>query len=519
MRIKTRFLAFLAAIMLCIPLMPASVTAFAYSYSSADYVPEPKVEVLSVNTNTYQDEYEVSKSLKVRFSCSDSNAEIHYVINGKDYVIKNEKSIYIKKNATIDVYAKKGDNISYSRSYTFELTPAVTPSVEEGWITKKTTIKYTTAVKGAKLYYTTDGTTPTKKSPAVPQKGITVSKSTVVKILAVKSGWNSKVYTYNYYMVPKTLKVSATNCKTKYCYTMLNSQEKKAYKELSEYLYKYKDGTISGYKFTYDEINHIETAMSTDHPYLYLSVSGQDEIEEDDERYYTSTKITLSTDTAKYMAAIKKKTDSIVKTALKETDIRKRAKVLYDWLMKNTYYSYEGFSAYDAIVNGASVCEGYARAYAYLCQSAGIPATVVSGTGHGGAHMWTMVWIDGKWLHADATWDDQPSVTYEYFLKDDEFFQRDHLAQENSKYVISPSHMKVNWEKLNSEFDKLVEAIYANYQKGIYTTAYYLSDVTLMGAMLEKYAYDLRSRLYEKGIYMDPWYSYWNEKISIQLRN
>ena len=95
MRIKTRFLAFLAALMLCIPLTPASVTTFAYSYSNADYVPEPKVEVLSVNANAYPKEYEVSKSLKVRFSCSDSNAEIHYVINGKDYVVKNGKSIYI----------------------------------------------------------------------------------------------------------------------------------------------------------------------------------------------------------------------------------------------------------------------------------------------------------------------------------------------------------------------------------------------------------------------------------------
>lgn len=54
------------------------------------------------------------------------------------------------------------------------------------------------------------------------------------------------------------------------------------------------------------------------------------------------------------------------------------------------------------------VCEGYARAFKVLCDSANIPCVLVDGSTNNPSenHMWNYVMIDGKWYAVDATWND-----------------------------------------------------------------------------------------------------------------
>lgn len=91
--------------------------------------------------------------------------------------------------------------------------------------------------------------------------------------------------------------------------------------------------------------------------------------------------------------------------------------VKYDYDALNAYSSSgqilddEGIKAYDAygaIVNGKAVCEGYAEAYQYLLQRLGIECYIVTGNSKkdGGAHEWNLIKLDGKYYHADITWDD-----------------------------------------------------------------------------------------------------------------
>lgn len=88
-------------------------------------------------------------------------------------------------------------------------------------------------------------------------------------------------------------------------------------------------------------------------------------------------------------------------------------------------------SAYSALVEGKSVCAGYARAYQYLMQRLGIPCYYCTGY-TGQAHAWNIVALDDGYYNVDVTWDDTPGGEYDYFNKTDEDYADTHMRQELS---------------------------------------------------------------------------------------
>ena len=78
-----------------------------------------------------------------------------------------------------------------------------------------------------------------------------------------------------------------------------------------------------------------------------------------------------------------------------------------------------GQSAYEALVHGVTVCNGYASAYKLLCDLKGIPCHIVYGMGTNSSgrapHAWNVVQLDdGKWYEVDVTWNDLTG-THEFF--------------------------------------------------------------------------------------------------------
>lgn len=70
-----------------------------------------------------------------------------------------------------------------------------------------------------------------------------------------------------------------------------------------------------------------------------------------------------------------------------------------------------GYSAYDALVQGCAVCEGYSRSMQLLLNCVGIPNYLVTGTtvetdNSSEGHMWNVVTIQGENYYLDVTWDD-----------------------------------------------------------------------------------------------------------------
>ncbi|MBR3163607.1 MAG: hypothetical protein IKF17_05885 [Clostridia bacterium] len=125
----------------------------------------------------------------------------------------------------------------------------------------------------------------------------------------------------------------------------------------------------------------------------------------------------------------------------------KKIKQIHDYLVDNLSYdqALSGnniYNLYGALVNKSCVCEGYAKAFKYLLDEAGIDSVIVIGTasnskGETENHAWNYVAIDGAWYAVDSTWDDPviqgggmltSTYKYKYYLKGAQTMAKDHIA-------------------------------------------------------------------------------------------
>lgn len=124
-----------------------------------------------------------------------------------------------------------------------------------------------------------------------------------------------------------------------------------------------------------------------------------------------------------------KQTDAAVAAILSSLDTGSGSdydKILaaYDYVAKNVDYpkSYTSsnrsiYTAYGAAVNRSAVCEGYAMLLYRLLRELGISCRALPGTANGGAHMWNMAEIGGKYYLMDCTFDSNLGGTHYYFLR------------------------------------------------------------------------------------------------------
>lgn len=116
-----------------------------------------------------------------------------------------------------------------------------------------------------------------------------------------------------------------------------------------------------------------------------------------------------------------------------------KEKFVHDALIERISYQMSAEmnqSAYSALVNGQTVCAGYARAFQYLMQQLGVPCYYCTGYA-GENHAWNIVRLDDGYYNVDTTWDDTGDGTYDYFNKTDADYADSHLRQEMSVYLPS----------------------------------------------------------------------------------
>ena len=115
-----------------------------------------------------------------------------------------------------------------------------------------------------------------------------------------------------------------------------------------------------------------------------------------------------------------------------------KALYLHDWLATHCEYdkTLSKRTAYDALVGGKAVCQGYTLAYDYLMSRAGVECDTISSEVLN--HTWNLVTISGKTYYVDCTWDDAENVLYEaycgheYFLRSKSAFGHD-VNRDNGK--------------------------------------------------------------------------------------
>ena len=131
---------------------------------------------------------------------------------------------------------------------------------------------------------------------------------------------------------------------------------------------------------------------------------------------------------------------------------KEKIKVIHDYIINNTNYdtlktnnindaTYKSNTAYGVLIQGYGICSGYSDAMAIFLDKFNIINYKVSND----EHIWNLVYLDGKWLHLDLTWDDPISdknVTRDnYFLIDTNTLEK---LDDNSHYFNSSIFSETN---------------------------------------------------------------------------
>lgn len=157
--------------------------------------------------------YNTVKSMQLKTSTT--NADIYYTTDGSTPT-KNSTLytgvVKLDKNTTVKAIAvKSGFSNSSVLTINYKIRAALpTASIASGTYTSAQNITLTSSVSGAKIYYTTNGKTPTAKS-TLYSSPISVSSDTTIKAIVVSDQYaNSKTATFTYKIGGKTPTASIT---------------------------------------------------------------------------------------------------------------------------------------------------------------------------------------------------------------------------------------------------------------------------------------------------------------------
>lgn len=256
-----------------------------------------------------------------------------------------------------------------------------------------------------------------------------------------------------------------------------------------EHIEKSVDISHRTYRVTADEVVAIRELVLYDHPEFFwlqhvgMSSSGNG----------ISTIIFYPDEnTANYRNAVAARVKELTVGLEGKSDYEKSL-LLHDRVANAVDYQ---FSANDqtvigSLLEGASVCAGYAHAYQLLLQAVGIPSFYVAGHSKGQGHAWNMVQLDGDWYYTDVTWDDQTDhspaegggVYYTYFNNTFDQMANTHTAEDFVEYLPKSTATKHNFYVKNGlvidsdkplDIAKLAKGLPAAYPPQFYV----LGDVT-----------------------------------------
>lgn len=214
-------------------------------------------------------------------------------------------------------------------------------------------------------------------------------------------------------------------------YGMLDSDGKAVYRQIYANAMKGNISFAPVVEVSAEQVKNIFEAVYNDHPELFWLKTGYSckhlkngKCVELTLQYYE-----IAEDLEKAKKQFEAAAEEILKGAKGLSDDAGKEKYVHDALIEKLDYhagSAMGQSAYSALVNGRSVCAGYARSFQYLLMQLGIPCYYCTGYS-GGNHAWNIVKLDDGYYNVDVTWDDTEPSTYDYFNKTDADYAATHL--------------------------------------------------------------------------------------------
>ncbi|MGN0519401.1 MAG: transglutaminase domain-containing protein [Candidatus Fimenecus sp.] len=227
---------------------------------------------------------------------------------------------------------------------------------------------------------------------------------------------------------------------TRYYYENLSNEGKIAYNEILSQIRNH-PAEIEIPVLDEEEFQKMFQALSYDNPDL-LCMRNESQIVKRGAKAYFVPQYTCDAETCNaHSAALDAVVQEILCGVPAEASAYEVELYLHDTICARLIYETQdstvGYTAYDALVLGKAVCEGYARSLQLLLNRVGIQNYLVTGTGVNAdgdseGHMWNLVTIEGQKYYVDATWDDLDSVSIDrysrsYFNVSDADIQGNHL--------------------------------------------------------------------------------------------
>lgn len=264
-------------------------------------------------------------------------------------------------------------------------------------------------------------------------------------------------------------------------YAMLDEKGKHLYRQIYANAIDLNQAFAPAEEIQVDELTDIFAAVFNDHPELFFMETA----------YYCKyqrngqcAEIDLSFNrTAQNLdserAIFNQKAEEILSEARKLSDNYEKEKYVHDALADRVSYNLSaemGQSAYSALVNGQSVCAGYARSFQYLMQQLAVPCYYCTGYA-GENHAWDIIALDDGYYNVDVTWDDTEEMrSYDYFNKSDEEYSDTHIRRDMSVYLPPCNGRKYSNLEQNEDGRRSIEDLGIGQEEVLTTLAAYEAD-------------------------------------------
>ena len=178
---------------------------------------------------------------------------------------------------------------------------------------------------------------------------------------------------------------------------------------------------ISNYVHPYNTYEKIKTTFSSSGKITFVR----------EERY-----------TEKQIKELNKKVDEIYnKNYDSKKNVKENIKIFHDYIINNTRYDQtdkdtkeypNSSNAYGVLFDGVGICSGYTDAMQLFLEKMHVKNYRVQSK----THTWNLVYIEGKWLNLDLTWDDPIMSDGSDTLKDTYFLitTEDLLSKEDNEH-------------------------------------------------------------------------------------
>lgn len=231
-------------------------------------------------------------------------------------------------------------------------------------------------------------------------------------------------------------KESTTASIAYYAYDLLKAEEQIVYQEIFQALSEVKD-TVQVSTLDTQVLNKVFQCVMNDHPEIFYA-KGYEVVQ-----YMLQNKVNkvmfnpIYTMNKSVIRQNRKLINGYVEKCLSglSEDAGEYEKIcyFYEYIIKNTEYNAKSSNSQNicsVMIDGESVCQGYAKAFQYLCYQAGINATLVTGYANNEGHAWNLVYAEDKPYYVDVTWGDAsyiitgdatyngsvPPITYDYLM-------------------------------------------------------------------------------------------------------